>query len=119
MNCNCVSVFVSPKLDIQRFIGKIDVNFDGLHFRVTLSIYPDIGLAVAAIKESLQNTRHVLDPTGLTKMRKYLIRLNNKDYEHVCSVLGCQTIIKQYASKLHIVLLCSDDRVIKIFNISF
>ena len=47
----CASVFVFPKLDVSRFIGKIDITFDELIFVCKLSIYSDISAAISSITE--------------------------------------------------------------------
>ena len=84
---DCVRVFVFPKLDVSRFIGKIDITFDGLIFVCKLSIYSDISAAISSITESLRSTQHHITPMA-NKYESYLIKLNSANLQNVCTKLG-------------------------------
>jgi hypothetical protein len=109
---DCISVFVFPKLAVKRFIGKIDIEFDGLIFNCKLKIYSELSAAIDSIKDSLHCTRHHIVPV----VPKYLIKLNSQNLRHLCDklMLGEGDVeVKQYQSASHIVL-CLPQDVLKI-----
>lgn len=113
-SCVQVAVFVFPKLETRRFIGKVEVGFDGLGFNINLTIYPTVQEGITAIITTLKNTdhHHSIRRVDVQQKAKYLIHLNQEELRRVGSFLA--TIVdKQYASTSNIIVRCNSGQVMK------
>lgn len=113
-SCVKVAVFVFPKLEMRRYIGMVEVGFDGLGFNINLTIYPTVQEGMKAVITTLNNTdhHHTIRRVDVQQKAKYLIHLNQDELRRVGSILD--TIVdKQYASRSNIILRCNNGQVVK------
>ena len=71
-----VAVFVFPKLEMRRFIRKVEVEFNDLGFNINLTIYPTVQEGITAIITTLKNTdhHHSIRRVDVEQKAKYLIK---------------------------------------------
>lgn len=113
-----IDVFVFPKRDVSRFIGKIHLSWDGLQVTVCYKIYDTIQEGLDAVVVSARNNWHVLNRPIL---KDYLFLLSKSHYQKLCakcvaklSLNTSLNVLKQYKSQTHIILLCTNGTVIKL-----
>ena len=82
-NFNTVCVWIFPKLDVQRFIAKVEICLNGYKFNFKLIKYYSISNAIDAIKYSLNATEIPVRLSCISQYSKFFIRLSDSDIDTI------------------------------------